>query len=669
MALDFLPTAVLCDVAPEPIALLPRVRRVWRTTLAGPAVTVRTPPGELASVMQALNEARAGDVLVVDGGGSLATALFGDRLSKVALDRGLAGLVVDGAVRDADGIEELGFPVFAAGIVPNGPGKDVYGEVGIPIECAGRRVRAGGLRLRRRRRRGRGAGRDPRRGGGEGADPAGGRSGGTGVVSDPGTAVSETPSPYDEVLRTLSAIERRVLWLAVRIVDYANRERPKDDELKVGGHQASSASMVTLMTALYLADLDARGPGVGEAARLAGAARDRVPARPARPLVPDAAARLRRPAVVPVADEGSVPGRLLDRLGRARLGRAALRRAGRPLTSARTARRLDRRPLHLAARRRRARRGEHLGGAGGAADAEARQRAVDRRPEPAVARPRHSRDQGGRSWRRSSETSGLGRDRAEVRAAAAGGVRAGGRRRCCGGGSTRCRTSSTSRCSAASEEVVRETLLDGARRVGAARALRAAARPATRAGRATRVAISAATTSGRARGVRGARGPTTDRPTVIFAYTIKGYGLEIAGRPQNHSALLDGEQIDALPRGACGLTPETEWDAFAPDSHEGELLARRRRSGSTAGDRGRRRRAVEVPATLSTAGSGPKTSTQAAFGRTLLDLSRVEGVGGAARHGRRRTCRSRRTSAASSTRWASGAPRRSRSTTRWRTRR
>lgn len=144
MAPDFLPTAVLCDVAPEPIALLPRVRRVWRgATLAGPAVTVRTPPGELASVIQALHEAQEGDVLVVDCGGSLATALFGDRLSKVAVERRLAGLVVDGAVRDADGIEELGFPVFAAGIVPNGPGKDVFGEIAVPIECAGRRVEPG----------------------------------------------------------------------------------------------------------------------------------------------------------------------------------------------------------------------------------------------------------------------------------------------------------------------------------------------------------------------------------------------------------------------------------------------------------------------------------------------------------------------------------------------
>ena len=58
-----------------------------------------------------------------------------------------------------------------------------------------------------------------------------------------------------QTLDVLESIERRVLWLAMRIVDHANRERAKEDELKVGGHQASSASIVTLMTALYFADL------------------------------------------------------------------------------------------------------------------------------------------------------------------------------------------------------------------------------------------------------------------------------------------------------------------------------------------------------------------------------------------------------------------------------
>src|SRR5262249_56497498 len=59
----------------------------------------------------------------------------------------------------------------------------------------------------------------------------------------------------------------------------------------------------------------------------------------------------------------------------------------------------------------------------------------------------------------------------------------------------------------------------------------------------------------------------TERPTVIFAYTIKGWGLPIAGRRLNHSALLTGAQIDAL-RAEMGLTPADEWDRFPPGSPE-----------------------------------------------------------------------------------------------------
>ena len=80
----------------------------------------------------------------------------------------------------------------------------------------------------------------------------------------------------------LHAIERRVLWLSTAIIDHANRVRPNPTGLKVGGHQASSASMVTIMTALWFHQLTRRGPGVGQAARLARAARDQLPARRAR---------------------------------------------------------------------------------------------------------------------------------------------------------------------------------------------------------------------------------------------------------------------------------------------------------------------------------------------------------------------------------------------------
>ena len=82
---------------------------------------------------------------------------------------------------------------------------------------------------------------------------------------------------------TLEAVQDRVLWLATSIVHHANKVRRTPSGVKVGGHQASSASIVSIMTALYFEHLRAPGPRLGQAARLAGAARDRVPARPARP--------------------------------------------------------------------------------------------------------------------------------------------------------------------------------------------------------------------------------------------------------------------------------------------------------------------------------------------------------------------------------------------------
>ena len=77
-------------------------------------------------------------------------------------------------------------------------------------------------------------------------------------MASPSTAVSPRPrrptstSPLDpQRLKCLQELERKVLWLAVWMIHHANHIRPKRDGLKVGGHQASSASVATLMTALY----------------------------------------------------------------------------------------------------------------------------------------------------------------------------------------------------------------------------------------------------------------------------------------------------------------------------------------------------------------------------------------------------------------------------------
>ena len=109
-----------------------------------------------------------------------------------------------------------------------------------------------------------------------------------------------------------------------------------------------------------------------------------------------------------------------------------------------------------------------------------------------------------------------------------------------------------------------------------------------------------------------------DRPSVVFAYTVKGWGLPTAGHPRNHSALLTGEQIDRL-REELGLVPGTEWDRLDPQSEAGAWCAVRREHLT------RSPRAphidVAVPDATGVSSSRP-VSTQEVFGRVLVDLSR-----------------------------------------------
>lgn len=109
-----------------------------------------------------------------------------------------------------------------------------------------------------------------------------------------------------------------------------------------------------------------------------------------------------------------------------------------------------------------------------------------------------------------------------------------------------------------------------------------------------------------------------DRPSVVFAYTVKGWGLPLAGNPRNHSALLSREQIDAL-RESVGLTAETEWDRFPADAPAGQLAARRQAALALAAST--RSLDVTVPTETGVRVTKP-VSTQETFGRILVDLSR-----------------------------------------------
>lgn len=119
--------------------------RCWSSVnrMAGPAFTARVHTAEILMVGKALSECPAGHVLVIDGQGERNTALWGAITTEAARKKGVAGVVIDGAIRDAEQISRSKLPVFARADVPNAGGAEYRGETGIPIQCAGAVVAPG----------------------------------------------------------------------------------------------------------------------------------------------------------------------------------------------------------------------------------------------------------------------------------------------------------------------------------------------------------------------------------------------------------------------------------------------------------------------------------------------------------------------------------------------
>jgi len=117
------------------------------TVLAGPALTVRTRPGDNLLVHKALELAQPGDVVVVDAGGDLTNAIIGEIMTTYAQTRGLAGIVINGAIRDCGAIRRGSLPVYAAGITHRGPYKDGPGEINTVIALDGMTITPGDLIL------------------------------------------------------------------------------------------------------------------------------------------------------------------------------------------------------------------------------------------------------------------------------------------------------------------------------------------------------------------------------------------------------------------------------------------------------------------------------------------------------------------------------------------
>jgi 3-hexulose-6-phosphate synthase/6-phospho-3-hexuloisomerase len=110
--------------------------------MVGRAVTVRTYPGDWAKPVQAIDVCQKGDVIVVDAGG-VGPALWGELATHSALQKGVAGIVVDGAIRDTNDIAQLRFPAFTRLIMPNAGEPKGFGEIGVPVTVGNRRVENG----------------------------------------------------------------------------------------------------------------------------------------------------------------------------------------------------------------------------------------------------------------------------------------------------------------------------------------------------------------------------------------------------------------------------------------------------------------------------------------------------------------------------------------------
>jgi pyruvate dehydrogenase E1 component len=426
--------------------------------------------------------------------------------------------------------------------------------------------------------------------------------------------VNSSPSGIGPDPEVLADIEQRVLWLATRIVDAANHERDTRDGVKVGGHQASSASLVSVMTALYFAYLDAA---------------DRISVKPhASPVyhaIQYLLGNLDRSYLTTLRAFGglqSYPSRTKDpdgvdfSTGSVGLGAAA------PLFAAATRRYVD---AHFGAR-------PHSrfialigdaeldegniweAGADSATDGlgnvlwivDFNRQSLDR-VVPGVRIAQWKQQFGAAGWHVVEAKYGRALQAAFARP---------------GGDSLRAWIDAMPNEHYQSlfglePAAVRERFLDGA---PPEVAQFCADLPDDEL--ASLVTDLAGHDFGSLLDAFTACDAEKDRPSVVFAYTIKGWGLPIAGNPRNHSALLTTGQIDQM-RERLGLTETTEWDRLDPMTPAGQWAAARREH--LARPQPVAAAAVTVPDATGVRAARP-ISTQEAFGRILVDLSRDESV-------------------------------------------
>jgi 4-hydroxy-4-methyl-2-oxoglutarate aldolase len=142
------PSGFLVDALGRSGALDYRIRPIWNSApFVGSALTVSTSARDNLAPYAALKWAQPGDVLIVETGEFDRASVMGDLIIGMARNCGVVGVVTDGLVRDVEGIEAVGIPVYARGLSPNSPFKNGPGTIGLPVSIGGVVVEPGDLVL------------------------------------------------------------------------------------------------------------------------------------------------------------------------------------------------------------------------------------------------------------------------------------------------------------------------------------------------------------------------------------------------------------------------------------------------------------------------------------------------------------------------------------------
>ncbi len=141
-----IPTSIISDNMERLFAMESKIRPFHpKPIMVGHALTIHCPPGDNLVLQKAIEMAEPGDILVFNAGGDTTQAPVGEIVVSNCIRRGVAGLVIDGAVRDSDILPTLAIPVFAKGVTHRGCYKEGPGEINVTIACGGVVVRPGDL--------------------------------------------------------------------------------------------------------------------------------------------------------------------------------------------------------------------------------------------------------------------------------------------------------------------------------------------------------------------------------------------------------------------------------------------------------------------------------------------------------------------------------------------